>query len=986
MAFWASMFGGTNASSTPRYGQLNVQSSVQGTPVAIGWGTFRCAPNLIWYGDFQSQPVQNGKGGGKGFGKGGQGYTYSTAVAMGLCEGPLTDMHTLFPAFYPNAGTYVGSVWVQQAQKTTLAKINLEIEQGTASQGTWSFLTSNFPLQAIPYSSLAYLHSDSYQLGYAPELPNHSFEVFSKGAGGYTQALQSFTVSQIPVHLNGGDIYTATGFGAQRFTYIDHYGSSTELCFSPAVGSGGAGTLTLVQGVGPPTITFSAAAKANVPVLDANPADIVSDFLTNPQYSIGLTSDKIDSTSLATYRTYCAAQGLFLSPVLDNQEQVSSVIDRWASLTNTLIFWSEGVIKFVPLGDSAVTNTALVPNVSYTPDLTVQYDLTYDDFIDTGKQGSNGDPIPPITVTRLDPADAPNHVKIEIKDRANAYNAAPVEWQDQGLVDQFGQIDAPVTQAHEVCDMTVAATVVQLVGQRLAYLRNSYAFTLGAEFSLLEPGDIVTLSDPHLGLNRLLVRIKTIDEDDKFQLSVVAEEFPGSLGTAFVGAVQAGAGGGGGIDQFEDPGNVNPPLVFEPDTSLTGGQAQLWLGASGGANWASCAVLASFDGTNFNPLGYIGAPSPQGVLTGSLPNHIDTAPNLDTSDTLAIDTSESVQVIPTDATHDDADQGRTLTLLTAQSGWTTNGDGSINAPNAGELLAYGAVLATGTYTANLTYLRRGLHGMGPAAFVATDHFSRVELGETQAPLNAVLIYAIPVNYIGKPVWLKFLSMNPFGNHLNGTGPQDPSTVAAYKYVVTGRGYGSGSGGVPQTPSGLTATGIPGAVQLTWNANPPTDNVQYYTVSRATSFGGPYTALANVNATAYTDSNVTPGTTYYYELTATNAAGTSGAAGPVNAIPLAQSNGGRSIAPTTSPVTLLSSDSYVGISNNSGGPLEIDLPASPAANQRIEIADESALTGVGTGAGANAWTIKAGATTVGTVTVTSGAITLKSTPGGWQQVA
>ncbi len=223
--------------------------------------------------------------------------------------------------------------------------------------------------------------------------------------------------------------------------------------------------------------------------------------------------------------------------MLDTQEQISQTLARWASLSNSWIFWSGGALKFVPLGDSTIVNGA----VTYTPNLTIAYNLTYDDFLTTKvKQGpsASGDGASktgdggPIQVTRADPADCPNHVKIEIKDRGNAYNTAPVEWQDQGLVDQFGQIDSSVTEAHEICDLGIAATVVQLIGQRAAYIRNTYAFKLGYEFSLLEPGDLVTLTDPHIGLDAFPVRIRSLDEDESGNLSILAEEFPGAIGTA----------------------------------------------------------------------------------------------------------------------------------------------------------------------------------------------------------------------------------------------------------------------------------------------------------------------------------------------------------------------------------------------------------------------------------------------------------------------
>lgn len=449
--------GGTNSTAPTVYTGLNLQTSAQGIPVQLMWGKTRITPNIFWYNNFQAHKQSSKGGGGKGGSKGSGNYTYTAAVMLGLCEGPITGIE---------------NVWVDQTEytgSTGLAKLGLSIcggmagpPYGTMNQPVWPYLVTNYPAEAIPYESLAYVSNSNYKLGASAALPNHSFEV----AGPLAYSMQS------------------TG----------------------------------------------------APDGDANPADIIPDFLTNPQYSIGLTSAQIDSVSLAFYKTYCQAQGILFSPDLDTQEQVGETLDRWASLTNSWIFWSGGYLKFVPLGDSAITNNA----VTYTPNLTIEYALTYDDVIATkvrqgaasgdgaSKTGDGG----PIQVTRADPADCPNHVKIEIKDRGNAYNACPVEWQDQGLVDQFGQIDSDVTEAHELCDLGFAAIAVQLIGQRAAYIRNTYAFKLGYEFSLLEPGDLLSLTDPHIGLNAFPVRIQSIDEDDSGNLSIVAEEFPGAIGTA----------------------------------------------------------------------------------------------------------------------------------------------------------------------------------------------------------------------------------------------------------------------------------------------------------------------------------------------------------------------------------------------------------------------------------------------------------------------
>src|SRR5579862_4749130 len=150
MGFLNSMFGAKGNQSVPRYTFLQIQTSAQGLPVPICWGASRLSPNLFWQGDFSSEKVKSkgGSGGGKG-----SAYLYYVACALGLCEGPLVDLSVNFPSLYP-LHSYIGHVWVNQAQLTTLAKLNLTPFQGTANQTAWSGFP---PGESINYSSLAYV-------------------------------------------------------------------------------------------------------------------------------------------------------------------------------------------------------------------------------------------------------------------------------------------------------------------------------------------------------------------------------------------------------------------------------------------------------------------------------------------------------------------------------------------------------------------------------------------------------------------------------------------------------------------------------------------------------------------------------------------------------------------------------------------------------------------------------------------------------------
>ena len=79
-------------------------------------------------------------------------------------------------------------------------------------------------------------------------------------------------------------------------------------------------------------------------------------------------------------------------------------------------------------------------------------------------------------------------------------------------------------------------------------------------------------------------------------------------------------------------------------------------------------------------------------------------------------------------------------------------------------------------------------------------------------------------------------------------------------------------GAPPAPTNLQASSVPNQVNLTWTASL---GASTYNVYRGTSAGGESaTAIAtNVSVTNYSDTGLTPGMTYYYNVAAVNAGGT-----------------------------------------------------------------------------------------------------------------
>ena len=91
---------------------------------------------------------------------------------------------------------------------------------------------------------------------------------------------------------------------------------------------------------------------------------------------------------------------------------------------------------------------------------------------------------------------------------------------------------------------------------------------------------------------------------------------------------------------------------------------------------------------------------------------------------------------------------------------------------------------------------------------------------------------------------------------------------------------------PAAPTGLQAVAGNAQVYLTWSA---TTGATSYSVQRSTTSGGPYTQVAAPTTTSDTDTGLTNGTTYYYVVAASNAAGQSANSSQVSATPAAPAN-------------------------------------------------------------------------------------------------
>jgi len=456
---------------------------------------------------------------------------------------------------------------------------------------------------------------------------------------------------------------------------------------------------------------------------DANPADVIEDFITNPLYG---ASPSLQMADLSEFRTYCAAANLLISPALTEQREAFEIINEIVEAVNCAVVPSPDGLKIRSYGDSVVSGNG----VTFIPNLEPVYHLTDDDFLGEDQ---------PVRVRRSRDTDAYNHCQIEYVNRFNQYNTETVEAKDQANIEMFGLRTQDPVKHDFFCEPKIARHAVQLLLQRKLYVRNEYEFELGWKYCRLEPMDIVTITDESLGLNRFPVRITRVEEDEEGVLSITAEELAVGSRSAVEYDLQSSNGYQGGN---EEPGNVNAPDIFEPPLDLTGGKNQIWVAVSGGINWGGCNVWVSLDNTTYEMVGTIYGSARYGTLVSAIEAD-------DTEMQIQLNTSSQMF----SGTVEDAEVDATLCRV---------GDEYINYVEA-------TLDGSGLYTLSDVVRGRfddaGPHNSGEA-FVRID--------------RAIFSHDYNENMVGKQLYLKFTSFNGLQQR-----EQTLDEVTAYSHTITG---------------------------------------------------------------------------------------------------------------------------------------------------------------------------------------------------------
>lgn len=156
--------GRTTTTRANKISEFTVNTAEYGAVVPEIIGTVRTAGNVIYYDDFTAHEHRETHKAGKG-GKSKQvsiTYTYTVAVILGLCEGPISG---------------IGKVWIgKNVHNYPADDIQLTLFDGEENQQPWAYTQGKHPDKALPYSGLAYM-AGVIDLGDSGSMPSYNFEV-----------------------------------------------------------------------------------------------------------------------------------------------------------------------------------------------------------------------------------------------------------------------------------------------------------------------------------------------------------------------------------------------------------------------------------------------------------------------------------------------------------------------------------------------------------------------------------------------------------------------------------------------------------------------------------------------------------------------------------------------------------------------------------------------------------------------------------------
>lgn len=264
--------------------------------------------------------------------------------------------------------------------------------------------------------------------------------------------------------------------------------------------------------------------------LDAVPADVISDLLTSSLfYGAGLDASRFDlvhgpdGLEASGFTRACEQRGFSISMLLSGQRTIADVIEEITRACDAILVDSGGVLKAYPLGERPVG--------TYAPANRPVYELGYWDFCPQ-REGDD-----PVQVSISQDSSAYNVVPVEFTDREASYSKQVADVPEAADVAERGERVASPASLPCIMRREHAEEISQVMGMRIVNGRAVFSFRVAWNRGvLLEPGDVLTISDTKFGLVALGVRVTSSAETPDGAYTITAERYLGELGTTVYAA------------------------------------------------------------------------------------------------------------------------------------------------------------------------------------------------------------------------------------------------------------------------------------------------------------------------------------------------------------------------------------------------------------------------------------------------------------------
>ncbi len=339
----------------------------------------------------------------------------------------------------------------------------------------------------------------------------------------------------------------------------------------------------------------------------ANPADVVVDVLTDARFGFGLTTGEVEvnlgsnGLTQSGYRTYCTAMGFKVNRAITSKQEAAKLLEELMQSTNSEGVWSEGKLKIIPWGDTAIGS--FVP-----PSTSILLDEN-----ELGRQGNED----PIEVERTPDEEVFNEWPIALYDSSlGEFNESAYAYLDEAHQADHGTRTAEPVRNEWISIPSQAYRVSQFLALKSINLRGTYKFDLGLRWGQLDPLDYVTVRESITGVDTLC-RIKSIEESGRgrdARLRVEAYEWPLGVATAIDLTPQTHDGWTGPVPVIPDltgweraaafwtpaanmPGSAaHYGLAYDPvaDILVAVGASAASYSLNGGSSWVAATGVPAF--------------------------------------------------------------------------------------------------------------------------------------------------------------------------------------------------------------------------------------------------------------------------------------------------------------------------------------------------------------------------------------------------------